>query len=211
MAAGRAAWPWRHGSPDGWRAACGWTGVHDHDVARCQCRDQELLDPFGKTYAVYRLIEHARGIDPVAAQGGNERHSPPVAIALWRAAVALWGPSRSKARPSHSGSRSNSVRRSSQAISSSWIISPATKSPPSGDPGQRRAPPVPAALQPRPQPDRAGLHKAQTPAAQGCRAHSRSHVAAHRLLARRFPTTRMRKLPQKLRVWCNLMSSNSNG
>ena len=54
--------------------------IHDHDVAWCQCGHEELLDPFGEAGSIDRLIENARSIDPVAAQGGDERHSPPVAI-----------------------------------------------------------------------------------------------------------------------------------
>ena len=34
--------------------------VHDHDVARSQCRHEELLDPFGKAGPVDRLIEYLR-------------------------------------------------------------------------------------------------------------------------------------------------------
>lgn len=54
--------------------------VHDDDVAGGQCGHEELLDPLGKARAVDRLIEDARRVDPVATQGGDERHGPPVAI-----------------------------------------------------------------------------------------------------------------------------------
>ena len=41
--------------------------IHDHEVARCQCRHEELLNPFGKAGPVDWLIEHTRRIDTVAA------------------------------------------------------------------------------------------------------------------------------------------------
>ena len=65
--------------PDGGAFMAGQV-IHDHDVARCQCGHEELLDPFGKACAVDRLIEHTRRIDPVAAQRGDEGHRLPVAI-----------------------------------------------------------------------------------------------------------------------------------
>ena len=75
--------------------------VHDDDVTRCQCGHEELLDPFGEACAVDRLIEHARCIDPVAAQRGDERHSPPMAIGHFGVqTLAPWCPS---AQGSHVG------------------------------------------------------------------------------------------------------------
>jgi hypothetical protein len=41
--------------------------VHDHDIARLQGRDEELLDIISEALAVDRLVEHARRVDPVAA------------------------------------------------------------------------------------------------------------------------------------------------
>ncbi len=42
--------------------------------------DEALLDIVGKAMAVDRLIEHARGVDPVAAECRKEGHRAPVAI-----------------------------------------------------------------------------------------------------------------------------------
>ena len=54
--------------------------VHDHDVAWCEGRHKELLDPFSKAGPVDGLIEDARRIDPVTAQRGDEGHGAPMAI-----------------------------------------------------------------------------------------------------------------------------------
>jgi len=54
--------------------------IHDDDVARFECRDQELLDVIGEALAVDRLVEHAWCVDPVAAKRCEEGHRAPVAI-----------------------------------------------------------------------------------------------------------------------------------
>ena len=54
--------------------------VHDHDIARFQDRHQKLLDIIGEALTIDRLIEHARCIDPVMAQGRKEGHRAPMAI-----------------------------------------------------------------------------------------------------------------------------------
>ena len=54
--------------------------VHDDDVARRQGRHEALLDVIGEGLSVDRLVEHARRIDPVASQRGEEGHRAPVAI-----------------------------------------------------------------------------------------------------------------------------------
>ena len=58
------------------------------------------------------------------------------------------------------------------AMSSSWTTSPATRNPPSNAIRRRCQAALPAALQPRPEPDRAGVRQAQTPHAK---AAERSH------------------------------------
>jgi len=65
--------------------------IHDDNVTWFQCRHEELLDISGEAFAVdwaiplrLRLwgtdVEHARRIDPVMAQRGQERHRVPVTI-----------------------------------------------------------------------------------------------------------------------------------
>ena len=54
--------------------------VHDDDVARRERWYEELLDIFGEALAVDRLVEHARGIDPVTAERCEEGHCAPMAI-----------------------------------------------------------------------------------------------------------------------------------
>jgi len=54
--------------------------VHDHDVARRERGHEELLDILKKARPVDRLIEHAGGVDPVAAKSGKEGHRLPVTI-----------------------------------------------------------------------------------------------------------------------------------
>ena len=54
--------------------------VHDHDVASRERRHEVLLDVIGEAVAVDRLVEHARGIDPVAAQCREEGHRAPVTV-----------------------------------------------------------------------------------------------------------------------------------
>lgn len=68
--------------------------VHHDNVAGCQRRDEKLFDPFGEACPVDRLIKHARRIDPVTAQGGDEGHGAPMTV--WHfgvQSVALWRPS----------------------------------------------------------------------------------------------------------------------
>lgn len=54
--------------------------VHDNDVAGRECWHEELLDIVGEALAVDGLIEHARGINPVVAEGCEEGHRAPMAI-----------------------------------------------------------------------------------------------------------------------------------
>ena len=54
--------------------------VHDDHIAGRQRGHKALFDIVGKTLAVDRLIKDAGCIDPVAAQGGEERHRAPMAI-----------------------------------------------------------------------------------------------------------------------------------
>ena len=54
--------------------------VEDHDVAGLEGRDEELLDIGAKAFAVDRSIEQAGRIDPILAQGGEERCGLPVAL-----------------------------------------------------------------------------------------------------------------------------------
>jgi hypothetical protein len=49
--------------------------VHDDDVAGAERGQQHLLDPGGEACAVDGLVEHARSIDPVMAQRGEEGRS----------------------------------------------------------------------------------------------------------------------------------------
>ena len=127
--------------------------------------------------------------------------------------------SRSTAPASPHGSKNNSARHWSQATSSSWTISPATRRPPSEAPSgpearascSCRPPPSRGqALQPRSQSDRAGLLQAQAPPAQSRRAIRRNHMAPDRLAARRLLPRRMCQLLQKLRLCVNVMSSESS-
>ena len=54
--------------------------VHDDDVAGQERWHEQLLDIVGKALSVDRLIEDARGIDPVASQSGEESHRAPMAV-----------------------------------------------------------------------------------------------------------------------------------
>jgi hypothetical protein len=54
--------------------------VHDDDVAGRQGRHEALLDIVGEALGVDRLVEHAGRVDPVATQGREEGHGPPVAV-----------------------------------------------------------------------------------------------------------------------------------
>ena len=81
---------------------------------------------------------------------------------------------------------------------------------PQSDPRRRRQAPVFAAVQPRPQSDRAGLRQAQTPDAQSRRTDPRSNMAPHRIAARCFQSRRMPQLSHQFRIRINLMSSDSS-
>ena len=54
--------------------------VHDDDVAGRQRRHEALLDIVGEALRVDQLVQHARRVDPVAAQRRQERHRAPVAV-----------------------------------------------------------------------------------------------------------------------------------
>jgi len=54
--------------------------VHDDDIAGRERRHEELLDILGEALAVDRLVEHARSVDPVAAERREEGHGAPMAI-----------------------------------------------------------------------------------------------------------------------------------
>ena len=54
--------------------------VHDDDVAGRECRHEELLHIVFEALAVDRLVEHARGVDPVTAERREEGHCAPMAI-----------------------------------------------------------------------------------------------------------------------------------
>jgi DDE superfamily endonuclease len=69
---------------------------------------------------------------------------------------------------------------------------------------------LPAALQPRPQPDRAGLLQAQTLSASRPRTHHRRHLAADRRSPRPVPSRRMQQLPRQRRLRFRLTRSRSS-
>jgi hypothetical protein len=48
--------------------------VHDHDIARPQGRGEDLFDIELEPFAVDRTVEEPRGVDAVAAQGGQKGH-----------------------------------------------------------------------------------------------------------------------------------------
>lgn len=54
--------------------------VHDDDIAGRERRHEELLDIVGEALAIDRLVEHARGVDPIAAECREEGHRTPMAI-----------------------------------------------------------------------------------------------------------------------------------
>ena len=70
---------------------------------------------------------------------------------------------------------------------------------------------LPAALQPRLQPDRERLRQAQGPAPQGRRAHRRRPMDHHRPPRRPLHPRRMRQLLPRLRLRCNLIGLRSSG
>jgi hypothetical protein len=67
----------------------------------------------------------------------------------------------------------------------------------------------PAALQPRPQSDRAGLCQAQDLAAKGRRTNCRNHLEAHRHIAQLLHTAGMRQLLRQRRIRFNVKQSCS--
>ena len=69
-----------------------------------------------------------------------------------------------------------------------------------GHRGARRRAALPAALLPRPQPDRAGVRQAQGAAAQSRPAHRPRLVDRHRPAAQLLRSNRMRQLPRQLRL-----------
>ena len=80
MAAGTTGARRRCGLLHGWQAFVAGEIVHDDDFAGRERGHEELLDILKEACAVDRLIEHAGGIDPVAAQGREERHRFPVPV-----------------------------------------------------------------------------------------------------------------------------------
>ena len=54
--------------------------VHDDHVAGRECRHEELLDIVFEALAVDRLVEHAWGVDPIAAERREEGHRAPMAV-----------------------------------------------------------------------------------------------------------------------------------
>src|SRR3546814_7085662 len=69
--------------------------------------------------------------------------------------------------------------------------------------------PLPAALQPRPEPDRTDVRQAQASAPQSRRANHRKHMEAHRLTPRHLQPSRMPELPHQRRIRVNVISSGS--
>ena len=61
--------------------------IHDDDIAGRKRGDEELLDPGSKALSVDRTIEHAWGIDPIGAKGGDKGQRGP--FAKWRPADEL--------------------------------------------------------------------------------------------------------------------------
>ena len=80
-----------------------------------------------------------------------------------------------------------------------------------GNPQRRRQFILSAALRPRPEPHRTGLRQSQNPAPQNRSPHGRRHLERHPKSPQRLRTSRMRQLPQKLRLCVNLKISDSSG
>ena len=81
---------------------------------------------------------------------------------------------------------------------------------PTLSPGDVVVPPdLPAALQPRPQPHRAGVRQTQAPCPKGPAAPSRNHLAQGRPAPRALHPCRMRKLPAQRRLWFRVSESRS--
>ena len=55
-------------------------GLWDDDIARREGWREELFDPGEEGHAIDRLVEYARGVDPIAAQRSDEGHRPPMAV-----------------------------------------------------------------------------------------------------------------------------------
>jgi transposase len=70
-------------------------------------------------------------------------------------------------------------------------------------------PPPGQALQPRLQPDRAGILQAQGAPAQGCRAHHPRPLERYRPHPRPLPTTGVRQLRRQRRIRCRLIGNRS--
>jgi len=54
--------------------------VHDHQVAGPECRRQDAFDIALKAPGIHGTLEQPRRVDPVMAQGRDERHRVPVAV-----------------------------------------------------------------------------------------------------------------------------------
>jgi hypothetical protein len=54
--------------------------VEDHDISWPQRRHRDLLDISQKALSIDRSVDHARRIDPVATQGGEEGQRAPTAL-----------------------------------------------------------------------------------------------------------------------------------
>src|SRR3546814_12058914 len=55
--------------------------VHDHDVAGCERRREELLDIGAEAFSGHRAVDHVGRIDPVMARPGHKGCGFP--MALW--------------------------------------------------------------------------------------------------------------------------------
>ena len=67
--------------------------VHDDDITGRERGHEQLLDIIEEARCIDRLIEHAGRVDPVATQGGKERHRAPVAVwHLGMKPLPLWRP-----------------------------------------------------------------------------------------------------------------------
>ena len=63
----------------GLRAVCAPRGYRDHDVARAQRRDQDLLHVGDERRRIDRAVEHGRGAESVEAKRGHDGVRLPVA------------------------------------------------------------------------------------------------------------------------------------
>ena len=78
-----------------------------------------------------------------------------------------------------------------------------------GDRGRRREPAIPAALQPRLQSHRNGLRQAQGPVARRRGANHPRPLASYRRRPSPLHPTRMRQLPRRRRIRCNVNGKGS--